>query len=89
MTSLSKVDQEFPLCPVFSTTEYCFFQSELVTGPTTRRTVSQRTLEKCINPPHPSIYHFIYLFLQPFVQSTTLLVSLVFVEYLTAVQDIS
>ena len=31
-------------------TEYCSFQSELATGTVTRRTISQRTSEKCINP---------------------------------------
>ena len=59
-----------PSMPCFSsvaTTEYCFFQNELATGPMTRRNINQRTLEKCINPHihpsihlpfHPSIYSF-------------------------------
>ena len=31
-------------------TEYCSFQSELATGTVTRKTISQRTSEKYINP---------------------------------------
>ena len=51
---LSKMNQEFLLYSIFHqmaiTTEYCSFQSELATGTVTRRTISQRTSEKCINP---------------------------------------
>lgn len=78
-----------PSIPCFSsmaTTEYCVFQNELATGPMTRRNINHRTLEKCINPPihpstHPFIFSSIYLFLHPFVQSTTLLISQMFIEY--------
>lgn len=61
-----------PCFSAMAVDEYYFFQSELETRPMTRRTNSQRTLEKCIDYLHKSIHPSTHPSIHPYIQSSHL-----------------